>query len=148
MSQAPAMTTHLHIVSAEQELYSGTVRSVSVPGTEGELGIHPRHAPLLSTLSPGEVRFIDQHGEEDYVYVSGGMLEVQPHVITVLADVALRGDQIDEEAAKIAKRRAEETMKTAVLFSDRDVARLELLKALAQLRTLDDSRKKGGRPTM
>ena len=148
MSQASAMTTHLHIVSAEQELYSGAVRNVTVPGSQGELGIYPRHTPLLATLNPGEVRFIDSHGEEDFIYVSGGMLEVQPHVVTILADVALRGDQIDEESAKIAKRRAEETMKTAVLFTDRDRARAEMMKAVAQLQTLQDLKKKRGKPTM
>ncbi|GAB6043755.1 F0F1 ATP synthase subunit epsilon [Endothiovibrio diazotrophicus] len=147
MSQQ-STTTRLHIVSAEQELFSGTVRNVSVPGSLGELGIHPRHSPLLTTLAPGEVRFTDERGEEDFIYVSGGMLEVQPEVVTILADVALRGDQIDEEAAKLAKRRAEETMKSAVLYTDRDLARAELLKAVAQLQTLRDLRKKRGRPTM
>jgi len=138
-------TIALRVVSAEAELFSGEVRHLVAPATMGEVGIHPRHAPLLTRLNPGEIRIVDQRGDEDFIYVSGGILEVQPSVVTVLADVALRGDQIDEEAALIAKRKAEETMRKAVLFSDRDLAKAELLKALAQLKTLEDLRKKRGR---
>jgi F-type H+-transporting ATPase subunit epsilon len=145
MSEATVSSVHLHIVSAEKELFSDTVRMVTAPAADGEVGIYPHHAPLMTFLNPGEVKFIDMKGEEDFIYVSGGILEVQPHVVTVLADTALRGDDIDEEAALKAKRLAEETMAKSVLYSDRDKARAELLKAIAQLQTLKDLRKKRGR---
>jgi F-type H+-transporting ATPase subunit epsilon len=129
-------------------MFDGEVRSVAIPGTNGELGIHPRHTPLLTRLSPGELRIETGNGELDYLYVSGGMVEIQPHCITILADSALRADDIDEDAALLAKRRAEEVMSGAVLYSDRDQARNELLKAVAQLQTLRDVQRKRGRPTM
>ncbi len=115
---------------------------VSVASVMGELGILPQHSPLLTLLKPGEARIQLPAGDEEYVYLSGGMMEVQPTEVTILADTALRGEQIDEAAALEAKRRAEETIRTSVLYSDRDRANAELLKALAQLKTLADERKK------
>jgi F-type H+-transporting ATPase subunit epsilon len=115
---------------------------VSVQSVTGELGILPRHAPLMTFLAPGEVRIRTEADEEEYVYVDGGFMEVQPDIITILADTALRGDDIDEEAAQRARRAAEEAMRTATLYSDRDLAQVELIKALAQLRTLEDTRRR------
>jgi F-type H+-transporting ATPase subunit epsilon len=135
-------TFTLHVVSAHEEIFSGTVRMVSVNTVLGEVGILPRHSPLLTLLRPGELRMQFESGEDEYIYISGGMLEVQPHLVTVLADTALRGEQIDEQAALQAKRHAEETIRTSILYSDRDEAQAELIKALAQLQTLADARKK------
>lgn len=138
-------TLTLHIVSAHEQIFSGDVRMVSVSSVSGELGILPQHTPLLTLLKPGEARLRMPDGEEEYIYVSGGMMEVQPHEVTILADTALRGEQIDEQAALEAKRRAEEAIRTSVLYSDRDRAQAELLKALAQLQTLQDVRKRRNR---
>lgn len=142
MSEAPVPTFHLHIVSAHEDIFSGPVRMISVTGRSGELGILPRHTPLLTILKPGEARLQLPDGNEDYLYISGGLMEVQPTEVTILADTALRGEQIDENAATEAKRRAEETIRTSVLYTDRDRAQAELLKAIAQLKTLADVRKK------
>ena len=106
-----AMTMHLNIVSAENEIYSGTITQVFAPAELGEVGVMPRHAPMLSTLKPGVVRVISQDGEEQSFYVSGGILEIQPHVVTILSDTALRAADIDESAALEAKARAEAAMK-------------------------------------
>ncbi len=135
-------TLRLEIVSAHAQVYSGLARMVSVQSVTGELGILPRHAPLMTFLAPGEVRIRTEADEEEYVYVDGGFMEVQPDIITILADTALRGDDIDEEAAQRARRAAEEAMRTATLYSDRDLAQVELIKALAQLRTLEDTRRR------
>lgn len=135
-------TMNLYVVSAHQELFSGPVKMVSVTSEGGELGILPNHSPLLTRLKPGEARITLPSGDVDFFYVSGGMMEVQPNEVTILADTALRSEQIDETAATEAKRRAEETIRSSVLYSDRDRAQVELLKALAQLKTLADARKK------
>jgi F-type H+-transporting ATPase subunit epsilon len=129
------MTLHVDIVSAEQEIFSGTAEMVFAPLVTGEVGILPRHAPLLAPLKPGEVRVRTGH-EELAFYVSGGMLEVQPHVVTVLADTALRAKDIDEAAALKAKERAEEAMRNRQTDMDYAKAQAELAQAVAQLRTL------------
>lgn len=131
----------LSIVSPERSIYIGDVRMVAAMSVNGELGIYPRHAPLLASLMPGEVRLITLEGDEEFIYVSGGYIEVQPASVTILADTALRGQDIDENAAREAKRLAEENIRTSQLYSDRDQAYIELLKALAQLRALEHSRR-------
>ena len=98
-------TIKIDIVSAEGEIHSGDANMVYAPAQMGEVGIAPRHAPLLTSLKPGEVRVEDVDGKEHFFYVTGGMLEVQPHLVTVLADTALRGDELDEAAAKKRKNR-------------------------------------------
>ena len=103
-----AMTYHLDVVSAEKHMFSGLVQKIQVTGSEGELGIFPGHAPLLTAIKPGMVRIVKQHGEEEFIYLSGGILEVQPSVVTVLADTAIRGTDLDEARALEAKRKAEE----------------------------------------
>ena len=141
-SSESAPTLVLHIVSAHEQVFSGEVNMVSVTSIQGELGILPQHTPLMTLLKPGEARLKMPDGEDEFIYLSGGMLEVQPHEVTILADTALRGEQIDKQAALEAKRRAEETIRTSVLYTDRDYAQAEMMKALAQLRTLEDSRRK------
>lgn len=136
-----AMTIHVDIVSAEAEIFSGTANMVFAPAEMGEVGIAPRHTPLLTRLKPGEVRVQMEGQEEQFFYVSGGMLEIQPHVVTVLADTALRAKDIDEAAALKVKERAEKAM--ADKASDFDYARAqsELAEAAAQLRAIQRLRK-------
>ncbi|WP_197722907.1 F0F1 ATP synthase subunit epsilon [Sulfurivermis fontis] len=131
----------LNIASPERAIYSGPAHMVSVLSVNGELGILPRHSPLLADLLPGEVRISTADGTEEYVYISGGYIEVLPHVVTILADTALRGEDVDEAAALEAKKRAERTIRTSPLYSDRDQAQLELIKALAQLKALEHARR-------
>jgi F-type H+-transporting ATPase subunit epsilon len=138
-----AMTLHVDIVSAEQEIFSGTAEMVFAPLLTGEVGILPRHAPLLAPLKPGEVRVRTGH-EELAFYVSGGMLEVQPHVVTVLADTALRAKDIDEASALKAKERAEEAMRNRQSDMDYAKAQAELAQAVAQLRALRKLREQKG----
>jgi F-type H+-transporting ATPase subunit epsilon len=137
-----AMTLHVDIVSAEAEIFSGTAEMVFAPAVMGEVGIAPRHAPLLTRLKPGEVRIKAADGEEHFFYVSGGILEVQPHVVTVLADTALRAKDIDESQALAAKQRAEQALSDRKADFDYAKAQVELAEAVAQLRTLQDLRKK------
>ena len=137
-----AMTLHVDIVSAEKLLYSGTAEVVIAPGMRGELGIYPRHTPLLTTLKPGSVRIkVPDQAEEELVYVSGGILEVQPHVVTILSDSAVRGADLDEAKALEAKRAAEEAMKDKVAAIDYAQAQVELAQAVAQLATIKKLRK-------
>ena len=103
-------TIQVDIVSAEGEIYSGNANMVYAPARMGEVGIAPRHAPLLTALKPGEVRVEDPEGKEHFFYITGGMLEIQPHLVTVLADTALRGDQLDEAAALAARDQAEKAL--------------------------------------
>ena len=103
-----ATMTHLDVVSAEAEIFSGLVQTVQASGIEGELGIYPGHAPLITSLQPGIVRVVKQFGEEELIYVAGGILEVQPGYVTVLADVAVRAEEIDEAAAQAAQKHAKE----------------------------------------
>ena len=137
-----AMTVHCDIVSAEQEIFSGLVEMVVASAQEGEVGIFYGHAPLLASLQPGPVRIRKQNGEEEMYYVSGGYLEVQPHVVTILADTALREVDMDEEAAMAAKREAEEALKGEADGMDYSRAAAQLAEAAAQLRTLQAIRKK------
>lgn len=137
-----AMTMHVDIVSAEKEIYSGTVTQVFAPAEMGEVGVMPRHAPMLSTLKAGVVRVVPQDGEEQTFYVSGGVLEIQPHVVTILSDTALRAADIDEAAALEAKSRAEATMKEKASDMDYAKAKSELLEAVAQIEALKKVRKK------
>ncbi len=137
-----AMTVHLDIASAEEQLFSGLVEMVIATGEMGELGIAPQHAPLLTSLKPGPVRVIKQGGEEEIFYVSGGMLEVQPLLVTILADTAVRADDIDEAAAAEAKERAEKALRDQASEIEFAKAAAELAEAAAQLRTIQALRKK------
>lgn len=127
-------TIHVDIVSAEGEIYSGEAKMVYAPASMGEVGIAPRHAPLLTTLKPGEVRVEDTEGKEHFFYITGGMLEIQPHLVTVLADTALRGEQLDEAAALKAQQDAEEALKGVSAETDLARAQLELAEARARYR--------------
>jgi len=138
---ATANTIHVDIVSAEGEIFSGSATMVFVPAREGEIGIAPRHAPLLTTLRPGEVRVQTEAGEEQSFYVGGGALEIQPHVVTVLADTALRARDLDEAAALAARQRAEESLRDKVSAIEIAEAQAELARAAAQLRLLEKLRK-------
>ncbi|MEN5017512.1 F0F1 ATP synthase subunit epsilon [Erwinia sp. Eh17-17] len=132
-----AMTFHLDVVSAELQMFSGLVQSIQVSGSEGELGIRPNHAPLLTAIKPGMVRIVKQHGEEEVIYLSGGVLEVQPGAVTVLADTAIRGSDLDEARALEAKRKAEEHMNSSHGDVDFAMASAELAKAIAKLRVIE-----------
>ncbi|MCX7116863.1 MAG: F0F1 ATP synthase subunit epsilon [Legionellales bacterium] len=136
-----AITTHLDIVSAEDEIFSGIVEMVVATGELGEIGITPGHAPLLTVLKPGEIRVTLPGGDEVLYYVSGGMLEIQPFYITVLADVVMRADTLDEAAAIAAKARAEEMIANKGAELDYSVAAVELARAVAQIRAIQKARK-------
>jgi F-type H+-transporting ATPase subunit epsilon len=137
-----AMTMHVNIVSAENEIYSGTVTAVYAPAEAGEVGIMARHTQMLSTLKPGVVRVVEENGEEQSFFVSGGILEVQPHIVTVLSDTALRAADIDESAALEAKAHAEAAMKDKASEMDYAKAKSELIEAVAQIEALKKIRKK------
>ena len=136
-------TIHVDIVSAEGEIYSGSANMVYAPARMGEVGIAPRHAPLLTALRPGEVRVEDTEGREHFFYVTGGMLEIQPHLVTVLADTALRGDQLDEAAALAAMQEAEDTLKGVAEETDLARAQAELAEAEARYRAAQKLKGKG-----
>jgi F-type H+-transporting ATPase subunit epsilon len=140
-----ASTIHVDIVSAEAEIFSGEVEMVFAPAVEGEVGVAPRHTPLLTFLKPGEVRVRHPGGEEEAFYVSGGMLEIQPHVVTVLSDTAMRAHDLDEAAALEAKERAERLLVDRQADVDEARARAELAQAAAQLQAIQRLRKKLGR---
>jgi len=137
------MTVHVDIVSAEQEIFSGLAEMIFAPAELGEIGITPRHAPLISSLNPGEVRVKISEKETQAYFVSGGMLEVQPHLVTVLADTAIRAKDIDEAAALQAKAAAEEALNDKSGKIDYATAQSQLAQAMMQLRTLDRLRKRG-----
>jgi F-type H+-transporting ATPase subunit epsilon len=137
-----AMTMHVDIVSAEEEIWSGTATMVFAPADQGEVGILPRHSQLLTRLAPGDVRVQTQDGEELLFFVSGGMLEVQPYVVTVLSDTALRARDLDEAAALEAQRQAEQAMADRKSDIDYAKARAELVQAAAQLRAIQRLRQK------
>lgn len=137
-----SMTLHVDIVSAEAEIYSGTVTMVFAPAEMGEVGIAPRHAPMLTKLKPGEVRVQTQEGEEQSFFVSGGLLEVQPHVVTVLADTAIRAHDLDEAAALEAKERAEQMLSDKQADIDYARAQAELVESMAQLAAIRKLREK------
>ncbi|MCK5382432.1 MAG: F0F1 ATP synthase subunit epsilon [Gammaproteobacteria bacterium] len=128
-----AMTLHVDIVSAEAEIFSGTATMIFAPAEMGEVGIAPRHAPLLTRLKPGEVRVQTQEGEELSFFVSGGILEVQPHVVTVLSDTAIRADDLDEAQALEARERAEKMLADKTADIDYAKAQAELAQSMAQL---------------
>ena len=128
-----AMTIHVDIVSAEEQIFSGPAEMVFAPAVMGEVGIAPRHTPLISPLKPGEVRLDVGGGKEEFFFISGGILEVQPHVVTVLSDTAIRADDLNEAAAIEAKKRAEAAL--ADQQSDIEIAkaRAEIAAAAAQI---------------
>ncbi len=137
------MTMHLDVVSAEKELFSGTVNAVFAPAIMGDVGIYPRHTQLVTGLRPGELK-IEIEGQEDlYLYVSGGILEVQPHVVTVLSDTAIRAEDLDEAQAMEAKQRAEDALKDQQGDFDAAKAQAELVRAAEQLRMIQRLRKRG-----
>ena len=138
-------TLQIDIVSAEGEIHSGEATLVVAPAQEGEVGIAPRHAPLLTQMRPGEVRVHDAGGEELFFYVSGGILEVQPHKVTVLADAAQRAKDINEAAALEAKRRAEEALAKREEGVNYSSVQAELAEAMAQLQALERVRRQAKR---
>ena len=139
-----AMTVHCDIVSAEEQIFSGLVEMVIATGQQGDLGIALGHAPLLTELNPGPIRLITDGGEEEVYYASGGFLEVQPHLVTILADSALRAGDVSEAAALEAKKAAEQAMTDQSSEIDQAMAAAQLAEAVAQLRTLSQIRKKMG----
>lgn len=137
------MTIHINIVSAEEQIFSGVAEYVVASGTYGELGIWPRHAPLLTSLKPGSLRVVKKSEplEEEVFYISGGVLEIQPHVITVLADTAARAAELDEAAALEAKERAEQAIQNRQTEFEFAEATKELAQAIAQLQAIRKLRK-------
>jgi len=138
------MIVHVDIVSAEEEIYSGRAEMVFAPAEMGEVGITPRHAPLITKLKPGEVRVKIDNNETLHFYISGGLLEVQPHMVIILADTAIRSKDIDEAAALQAKARAEEALQDKSGKLDYAQAQAQLAQAIMQLKALDKLRKRGG----
>ncbi|GHE96167.1 F0F1 ATP synthase subunit epsilon [Thalassotalea profundi] len=136
------LSVNLSVVSAEESLFSGSIESLQITGSEGELGIMPGHAPLLTSLKPGMVRIVKKGGTEEVIYLSGGILEVQPNNVTVLADIAVRGDDLDEQAATEAKQRAEEKLNAHSDDVNYAEAAAELARAVAQLRVIQATSKK------
>lgn len=134
---------HLDIVSAEESIYSGPVEFLVAPAQMGEVGIYPRHTPMLTKIKSGMVRIKAQLKEEELIYVSGGLLEVQPDIVTILADTAVRSHDLDEAKAIEAKRAAEEAMKNRDSELDYAKAQAELIEAMAQLAAIDKLRKRG-----
>lgn len=132
-----AMTFHLDVVSAEKQLFSGRAESIQVTGSEGELGVFPGHTPLLTSITPGMIRITKQNGEQEIIYLSGGMLEVQPTVVTVLADTAIRGVDLDQAKAEESKRRAEDRIFNKHGDMNYAQAASDLAKAIAQLRVIE-----------
>ncbi|MBA0922094.1 MAG: F0F1 ATP synthase subunit epsilon [Nitrosospira sp.] len=136
-----AMTIHVDVVSAEQAIFSGIAEVVIVPAQMGEVGIYSRHAPLITKMKPGSVRIkIPDQSEEELIYVSGGILEVQPGVVTILADTAVRGADLDEAKAIEAKNRAEDAMKDRSSAIDYARAEAELAESVAQIATIQKMR--------
>ena len=136
-----ATTIRCDIVSAEEEIFHGEVQMVVATGEMGELGIAPRHAPLITRLKPGQIRVTLANGEEQLFYVSGGILEVQPQVVTVLADTAIRGGDLDEAKAQAAKSEAERILAGRGEAMDLAEAQMKLVEAMAQLQALERLRK-------
>lgn len=138
-----ANTIHVDVVSAEESIFSGEAEFVALPGESGELGIYPRHTPLITRIKPGTVRIkLVDRAEEECVFVAGGILEVQPNVVTVLADTAIRGADLDEAQAIEAKKLAEEAMVNRESKIDYAKAQIELAIAIAQLATIERLRKR------
>ena len=134
---------HVDIVSAEESIYSGPAEFLVAPAEAGEVGIYPHHTPMLTRIKPGSVRIKAPLQEEERIYVSGGMLEIQPDVVTILADTAVRGANLDEAKAIEAKKRAEEAMKDRSSSIDYARAQAELAESIAQLAAIQKFRKRG-----
>jgi F-type H+-transporting ATPase subunit epsilon len=135
-------TIHVDVVSAEESIFSGEARFVALPGEAGELGIYPRHTPLITRIRPGAVRIEKADGTEEFVFVAGGLLEVQPHCVTVLSDTAIRGKDLDEAKAAAARASAEEALKNAKSDMDIAMAQSELAVMAAQIAALRKYRQK------
>ena len=135
-------TIHVDVVSAESSIFSGEAKFVALPGESGELGILPKHTPLITRIKPGAVRIEKADGGEEFVFVAGGILEVQPGVVTVLADTAIRGKDLDEAKAEDARKRAEEALRNNDAAIDYAAAQAELASAVAQLAAIRKLRKK------
>jgi F-type H+-transporting ATPase subunit epsilon len=138
-----ANTIHVDVVSAEAQIFSGEATFVALPGEAGELGIYPKHTPLITRIRPGAVRIEKAEGGEEFVFVAGGILEVQPNGVTVLADTAIRGADLDEAKAQSAKQAAEELMQSQDAQIDYAKAQAELASAIAQLAAIARLRSKG-----
>ncbi len=138
-----ANTVHIDVVSAEASIFSGEAEFLVAPASAGEVGIYPNHAPMISTIKPGALRIKQANeSEETLIYISGGLLEVQPGVVTVLADTAVRGHDLDEAKAIAAKAAAEEALKNRASDIDYAAAQAELSEAIAQIQTIERLRKK------
>jgi F-type H+-transporting ATPase subunit epsilon len=135
-------TIHVDVVSAEESIFSGEARFVALPGEAGELGIYPRHTPLITRIKAGSVRIEKADGSEEFIFVAGGLLEVQPNCVTVLSDTAIRGKDLDDEKANAAKALAEEALKNAKGELDIARAQSELLVMAAQIAALRKFRQK------
>jgi F-type H+-transporting ATPase subunit epsilon len=135
-------TIHVDVVSAEESIFSGEARFVALPGEMGELGIYPRHTPLITRIKAGSVRIEMADGSEEFVFVAGGLLEVQPHCVTVLSDTAVRGKDLDDEKANAARQAAEEALKNAKGELDIAKAQSELAVMAAQIAALRKYRQK------
>ena len=129
-------TIHVDVVSAEESIFSGEARFVAVPGESGELGIYPRHTPLITRVKAGSVRIQKTDGSEEFVFVAGGIIEVQPNCVTVLSDTAIRGKDLDEEKANEARALAQEALKNAKSEIDMAIAQSELSTLVAQIAAL------------
>jgi F-type H+-transporting ATPase subunit epsilon len=135
-------TIHVDVVSAEESIFSGEAKFVALPGESGELGIYPRHTPLITRIKPGAVRIVKADDTEEFVFVAGGLLEVQPNSVTVLSDTAIRGKDLDEAKAASAKAAAEEALKNAKGDIDIAMAQSELAVMAAQIAALRKFRQK------
>ena len=134
-------TIKVDVVSAEEQIFSGQAKFVALPGEAGELGILPGHTPLITRIRPGAVRIVAEDGDEEFVFVAGGILEVQPGAVTVLADTAIRGKDLDEAKAGEARKRAEEALQNAGSNLEYATAQAELAYAVAQLAAIQRLRK-------
>jgi len=132
---------HLDIVSAEEEIFSGNVKNIVAAAMMGEVGIYPKHTPMITPLKPGEIKIITEEDEEQLFFVSGGVLEVQPNIVTILADTAIRGEDLDEAKAAESKKRAEEALADKSDNIDAAKALAELAQAAAQLKMIESLRK-------
>jgi len=136
-------TVHIDVVSAEESIFSGEAEFVAAPAQMGEVGIYPHHAPMITSIKPGALRIkLADKNEEQLIYISGGILEVQPGVVTVLADTAIRGHDLDEAQANAAKKAAEEAMKNRSSDVDYAKAQAELAEAIAQIQAIQRLRQK------
>mgnify|MGYP002144905997 CR=1 FL=1 len=136
-------TIHVDVVSVEESVFSGEARFVALPGEIGELGIYPRHTPLITRIKPGSVRIEKADGGEEFIFVAGGILEVQPDRVTVLSDTAIRGKDLDEAKALDAKRLAEEALQNQGSALEYAKAQSELASALAQIAAINKLKKRG-----